>query len=275
MPRPYPSLRQGLVGAWCPSLGASGLTLIDRSGRNNHGTLTNMAGQDNWRASGSGLSLNFDGTNDRVTTALVPTTSRNISYSTWVYPRRLNAYQGIFSTFTSNSQSFELFVDATGSRFVVVNFANSTFTVPATVNAWQHLAVSINGTAAVSYLNGAAVASATIAAPGASTSAFVIGQRSSGATPYPYNGLIDDLRLLNRTLTAPEVRLLASRRGIGLPTPPLFDEDSDLQQYPIDSPPNRVHANVDGVWVPGQVRANEAGTWGNGEMRVNQGGEWL
>jgi SSS family solute:Na+ symporter len=51
----YPSLRQGLVGAWCPSLGASGLSLIDRSGRNARGTLTNMGGQDNWQASGTGV----------------------------------------------------------------------------------------------------------------------------------------------------------------------------------------------------------------------------
>jgi hypothetical protein len=62
----HPSIRQGLIRAWCPSLGASGLTLIDRSGQNAHGTLTNMAGQDNWQASGSGVALNFDGVNDYV-----------------------------------------------------------------------------------------------------------------------------------------------------------------------------------------------------------------
>jgi hypothetical protein len=99
---------------------------------------------------------------------------------------------------------------------------------------------------------------------------------SFGTATNTFNGNIDDARIYSRALTPAEIRLLASRRGIGLkPSAPHYDDDADLQQYPIATPPNRVHANVDGVWVPGQVRANEAGAWGNGETRVNQGGEWL
>jgi hypothetical protein len=212
------------------------------------------------------LALNFDGTNDRVTTSLVPVTAGTVSYSVWVYPRALNSYQGILSTYTSNSQSLELFVDATGSRFIVANIANATFTVPATVNAWQHLAVSINGTAAVSYLNGSVVSSAAITATGASASAFVIGQRSSGATPYAYNGLIDDLRLYSRTLTAPEVRLLASRRGIGLT--PLPDRAAGL--------PRKMSVNVAaGVPKPGDLYVRTATGWRLGIPTVNTGaGGW-
>ena len=35
-------INQGLVGAWCPSLGPSGSRLLDKSGNANHGVLTNM-----------------------------------------------------------------------------------------------------------------------------------------------------------------------------------------------------------------------------------------
>ena len=56
----------GLVGAWCPSLGPSGYTLLDRSGRGNHGTLTNMDAGSDWLGMPGGWALDFDGTNDSV-----------------------------------------------------------------------------------------------------------------------------------------------------------------------------------------------------------------
>lgn len=36
------SINQGIVGAWCPSLGPSGSKLLDKSGYGNNGALTNM-----------------------------------------------------------------------------------------------------------------------------------------------------------------------------------------------------------------------------------------
>lgn len=260
----YSSLRQGLVGAWCPSLGSSGYTLLDRSGRNNHGTLTNMGGQDNWRASGSGAALNLDGTDDKVTTSFIPQIVGTVSYSVWVYPRVLNSFQGIFSTFTTNSQALELFVDNPGSRFVVVNYGNSTYTVPAAVNAWQHVAVSVSGTSAASYLNGSLVSSATITAIGGNGSALVIGQRSAGAPTYAFNGLVDDLRLYSRTLTASEIRLLASRRGIGLT--PLPDRVAAL--------PRKLSVNVGGTWRAADAYVKVGGVWRLSQASVNVAGTW-
>ena len=49
----------GLVGAWCPSLGPSGYTLLDRSGRGNHGTLKNMDAGSDWKAQTIGWALSF------------------------------------------------------------------------------------------------------------------------------------------------------------------------------------------------------------------------
>jgi hypothetical protein len=50
------SFRQGLVGAWCPSLGASGYRLVDRSGYGNHLPLIGMS-TDNWVSETNGISL--------------------------------------------------------------------------------------------------------------------------------------------------------------------------------------------------------------------------
>ena len=63
----YASLKQGLVGAWIPSISGSGLLLPDLSGRGNNGVLTNM-GPEDWVASEGGRALDFDGSDDRVRT---------------------------------------------------------------------------------------------------------------------------------------------------------------------------------------------------------------
>jgi len=82
-------LERGVVGYWCPMLATTGLRLYDRSGRGNHGTLTNMDAASDWvtrkvRNTG-GRVLDFDGTNDRVVVpnaaALNP--SKGISLSAW------------------------------------------------------------------------------------------------------------------------------------------------------------------------------------------------
>ena len=54
-----PDLWRGLVAAYLPFLGPTGLTLRDWSGYQHHGTLTNMALTD-WTISGEGMSLAFD-----------------------------------------------------------------------------------------------------------------------------------------------------------------------------------------------------------------------
>ncbi len=45
----YPTLWDGLIGAWCPSVqNPSGITLLDLSGYGRNGTLTNMDAPTDW-----------------------------------------------------------------------------------------------------------------------------------------------------------------------------------------------------------------------------------
>lgn len=66
------ALSDGLVGYWSPWLGSSGYRLLDRTGRGNHGTLTNMDAGTDWVGATvqgrSGFSLDYDGINDYVVT---------------------------------------------------------------------------------------------------------------------------------------------------------------------------------------------------------------
>ena len=286
---PYPSLRQGLVGCWVPSLGASGLTLLDRSGRNNHGTLVNMAGQDNWQASGSGVAIKTDGVDDWVSVPVdvMPLGSAARTLSCWVNKPNNTTYGIMLDAGAVSAMNRCLFmvIGAGGystlpNQSVVVEFntvsAGTTSTIP--LNQWVHLAATVEGTMGATriFINGTA-ASMNLRGTTSNvvnTTTAQLGLFGRGMSASYGESLYDDLRIYNRILTLSEIRLLASRRGIGLtPSAPLYGDGESLK-YPIVAPPNRVHANVDGVWVPGQVRANEAGVWQRGDAKVNNAGVW-
>ena len=81
------------------------------------------------------------------------------------------------------------------------------------LGTWTHLAVTSDGNTVRVYVNGAQVTSrASTAAFGADTSKLVIcGNQndSSGAIQERWNGLVDDLQLYSRALTATEIANLA------------------------------------------------------------------
>lgn len=78
-----PGLWKDCVGLWAPSLGATGLTLRDWSGFQNHGTLTNGP---TWGVFGGRRALGFDEVNDHV---LIPDAPQldmaDASWSFWLW----------------------------------------------------------------------------------------------------------------------------------------------------------------------------------------------
>lgn len=60
------NLWHGLIGAWHPPLGPTGLTLFDQSGYGNHGALLNMDPGTDWVMTEKGWALDFDGGNDMI-----------------------------------------------------------------------------------------------------------------------------------------------------------------------------------------------------------------
>jgi hypothetical protein len=269
MPRyEYPSLRQGLVGCWVPSLGASGLSLIDRSGRNAHGTLTNMGGQDNWPASGSGVALNLDGTNDHVTASgrTAITGNSALTFSAWV---KTSTTGTVIDAGLNNGCIVR--VGTSGQlRFSGGPSAmskNALFTS----GVWSHVAVVYPGTLiadAVFFCNGVSFGTGTPEGAGSA-----VANNFGGATVYIgstrslaqfFNGQLDDVRLYNRALTAPEIRLLASRRGIGLS--PLPDRAAGL--------PRKLSVNVGGDWRPADAYVHNGTAFRLSDAKINVAGMW-
>jgi hypothetical protein len=265
----FSSLRQGLVGAWCQSLGASGYTLIDRSGLGQHGTLTNMDGQTTVVGSGSGLATQFDGVNDYVS---IPMRSRSLSSMTitgWAYyitsPAAFRALvftrstltAGVFSSGATGNPLTSMWTGTAGEYGAATGLNIPTRT-------WFFFAMVLDGQALTTWLN---AQSFTVSITQTTynigqtwtigTDIYIISQRSS-------NALIDDVRIYSRAITLSEIRLLASRRGIGLS--PLPDRAAGL--------PRKLSVNVGGSWRAADAYVRTATDWRLSQASVNVGGVW-
>ena len=217
----YPELWRNCVSAWNPCLGPSGLTLRDWSGFGNHGTLTNMDAASDWVPSQGRYALDFDGSNDRVAVANNPAfnLTNAVSVSAWIYQTGGVAVSGVIvskrSGFNATGIPFELVSQALVASWRVVGNTNfsSANGGSITLGQWMHLCGTWDGATRRTYLNGVQVASAATTGTITNNSTAVsMGTLPSGTDPF--FGNLDDIRVYSRSLSANEVRLLATRRGI-------------------------------------------------------------
>jgi len=165
------NILQGLVGAWCPSLGPSGYRLLDRTVRANHGTLTNMDAGSDWLGSPGGWALDFDGTNDYVSipNRLSYTSGQWLSVSAWFRRNVTSAYHEIINKFNGTSAANEdgWLVRVTNGNKLLFTIGQSgsygQFESTATYSdtAWHHIMVSLcvgAGSTLKMYYDGAEVA---------------------------------------------------------------------------------------------------------------------
>jgi hypothetical protein len=274
----HPSLRQGLVGAWCPSLGASGLSLIDRSGRNNHGTLV---GSITAAPGGLGADLSTSQYLDVGSASRVYQSLTSATISMWIRPRTFpNAYMTLWETTNPNTpgvnQNYQLGANLkSNGKLAFFATANAAATVQTSydgtgaytlaANTWYHLAFVFLGSARQEgWVNGNldASVSSPISSITASTSAIRSGFSVFGTRNI--NGQIDDVRCYSQSLTVPEIRLLASCRGISLT--PLPDRAAGL--------PRKLSVNVGGTDRPSDAYLNVGGAWKLSQASINVAGVW-
>ena len=230
----HANLREGLVGAWCPSIAGSGNLLPDVSGYGNHGTLTDMAADD-WVSAQYGRALDFDGTDDYVLSqSKAFELVSPFSVSVWYRPTARKPYGGILSTFNSFSElatSGWILYDGSNSNNGNIGIILGGVIRPAGVNtsvlnAWQHLAAIFVQGGGQLFINGverALFGSVLGAASYTGTTQLKIGSYTTGQGRS--QAQIDDARIYNRALSESEIRLLASHPGIGL------RQDRDRQTF--------------------------------------------
>ena len=215
-----------IVGRWCPSAGATGFRLIDRSGRYNHMTLNNMDPSTDWVVSGGKVGIDLDGVDDyaRTTNQFNFATLTNYHLSCWIYPRSLSGTKGFIGS-DANSVGIEFRTNGSQLNFLrqgAFNIAQNAGTV--TINTWQLVAINYNSVTGdwETFINGKSAASGTATTTGwglarLELSAFTISD--------PFNGLIDDIVLYRNRLTSSEtLEVYKLGRGFGIYPQLDFDE---------------------------------------------------
>lgn len=214
-----PELWAGCVGAWCPSLGATGTRLHDFSACVGWGELQAMDPATDWPVSGGGICLDFEGVNSYVT--LPYKNTETLTVACWVFARNINDASGQYyvSKWGANPTLAE-------NDFYLGSFANnwiarsgdgssgstSLAQSAATANRWTHLAISRDASTLRLFVDGVETNSVSaVGFQGGGTAT----TRLCFITALPYaNCQLDDIRIYNRALHPEEIRALALRRAI-------------------------------------------------------------
>jgi hypothetical protein len=115
------------------------------------------------------------------------------------------------------------------------------------------------------FLNGRAASMTTLGtAPAALASTLGTLYLGRDASERVCQGRVDDARVYSRALTAAEIGLLASQRGIGL-VPTRHRRASALSQF---------WTRVSGDWRRATPHINVAGTWRRATPKIRVGGVW-
>ncbi len=189
----------------------NGTTVSDSSGSNNNGTISGAV----WESNGKfGSALSFDGLNDLVTIADANSLdlTNNITLEAWVKPTTTSSnYRTIIMKERPSNATYTLYSNSNNNRPMgehsktsgaVVDIKGTT-QLPA--NTWSHIAVTYNGAQFKFFLNGVQKASKnTTGAMFVSNGALRIGGNSIWSDEY-FSGLIDEVRIYNRALTAAEI----------------------------------------------------------------------
>ncbi len=218
----------GLVGYWSFNE-ATGTKATDMSGNGNTGTLTGANGLPTWTGGRLGSALNFDGVDDYVSSPYAPSTLAAFSTSFWVKFDNFNdTYNGILAQQISSSPQaggwtwycnssglFIIYARSNGVNFLGSS-GESTGWTPST-NIWYHVATTWDSTGDGKvrfYVNG----SLTYTSVGTSSSAMTsVPKLMMGSLQWSdsnqnaifsdqqLHGLIDEVRVYNRALTATEI----------------------------------------------------------------------
>ena len=190
---------QGLVGYW-PLNEGRGIRAGDSSGQNNHGTITGAT----WTNGKRGGALSFNGSSNWV----------NISNSTTLNQANFTAFAWFKTTsnsdqkIISNNISYHQLQTLNGHLRICVNGCTEGSTI-VNDNKW-HLAVVVGDATSIrAYLDGNSTAEITQSVSSNDmTGTFSIGKVGNGDSSYLFNGLIDDVRIYSRALSASEIQSL-------------------------------------------------------------------
>jgi fibronectin type 3 domain-containing protein len=199
----------GLVAAYGFDEGTGAVT-ADQSGTGNGGSLANVT----WAGAAAGRfgnALSFNGSTSIVTVADSNSLdlTNGMTLEAWVRPTTLSNWNTVIFKEQPGYYSYALYAN-TGTNRPSANLYNSgdrdvRGTAQVAANSWTHVAATYDGSVLALYVNG--VQNATLLTSGAivtSTGALRIGDNTVWGEHY--SGLIDEVRIYNRALSAAEIQ---------------------------------------------------------------------
>ena len=196
----------GLIGWWKFEEG-SGAVARDSSGNGNNGALK---GNPQWVAGKTDLGLELDGNGDYVEVGGVGisrTAPRTIAGWARASTTSIASWTAVFGFAPGGSTDgtyFDIEVDDAGNYAVHIYGWDAVISPVDT--EWHHLAATYNGTGGSWYLDGRLVDSLDGAI--GTIDQFRIGARVGSSNFFP--GIVDDVRVYNRSLTPDEIKKLAA-----------------------------------------------------------------
>jgi hypothetical protein len=190
------SLTSGLVGWWTfNGADIAGTTAYDRSGQGNNGSITGAT-----KAIGKlGQGLSFFNSTDRNTLSGI-SLSTTFTISLWVKFRSFPS-AGNWSSLVSQDNYNAFCIDST-PKFDFYYSGDHLANTPLSANTWYHAVLVNNAGNVTFYLNGSADGTA---ASGVALNLSYIG---TDAIQDTLDGILDDVRVYNRALSAGEVKRL-------------------------------------------------------------------
>ena len=220
----YGPTTNGLVG-WWQFDEDSGTSTADNSGNGDTGTLQNSPTWTTGKYSGA---LDFSGTNQYVSVADANFLDlTNGSVAAWIKRDTSGAWHSIVAKGGSNNNydhnyGFEIrdtnvLLCAVGDGVSGGHAAVLNTTATISTGTWYHVACTWDGSTMRIYINGAESVNGSQSGlvPAANTSPLYIGQ--FGGNTDRFDGLIDDVRVYNRALSAQEVADLYTGFGSSCP----------------------------------------------------------
>ena len=193
-------------------------TIKDYSTNNFSATSVNAT----WTAGGkTGGAYSFNGNGSYINFGNSSSLNIGVNHTimAWINSSNVNKQYGMIiakgGPNIANSSYEMRFSDTTGK---IENYINSYPTVMSTAplanNTWYHLATTFNGTTATLYINGAVNNSSAFTNTTITIFPYnlTLGARTDG---YNYQGIIDDAMILNRTLTAAEIKAIYDAGVLG------------------------------------------------------------
>ena len=195
----------GLVAAYNLNEG-SGTAVVDASGNGNNGIISGAT----WTSSGKfGNTLSFNGVDNRVSLGRKLDFVAPFTAEAWIYPTSYADWCVILSkrdSFSPADMRFDIgLYTGTGALFVQDGTLHVSSYVPS-LNTWTHVAVTIDANSSISlYVNGLFYQTLGTLSPGSdSTAEVMIG--NTGDLDDPFQGMIDEVRIYNRALSASEIQ---------------------------------------------------------------------